>query len=176
MKHTSKHLNDNEFVALICAELDEDLHNLDAKLIERLDSTRNNALQQECVSRSQDEELLVQIARESLTDANPLNEDIESQLDQIRAQAMAHLAKQGGREKSSPLSDWLPHLPWRMPASVFASAFAIVGTVALLNIYNRDAGLQGEIELAMLTSAEDLELYENLEFYLWLSENELVSQ
>ena len=59
-----------------------------------------------------------------------------------------------------------------MPAGAFAS---VVATVLALTIMVADSGngLAKEVEdLEMLTAGEEIELYENLEFYLWLQDRE----
>ncbi len=180
MNNHHAQLSDEQLIALICSALDEDLQNLTPDMHARLDTMRMQALQQESIARTADEETLVQIARESLTEASPLQPAIEDSLDQIRLQAISRLSQ---RQSRPSITRWLlskaqgfSGLRWPVPAAALASSFAIVGTVAVLNLAGPTTEFQSDSELALLASAEEIELYENLEFYLWLSENELVSQ
>jgi len=61
---------------------------------------------------------------------------------------------------------------WLLPAGAFAS---IVATAVALSIMVAEPGngLAREVDdLELLTSGEEIELYENLEFYEWLQDRE----
>jgi hypothetical protein len=48
----------------------------------------------------------------------------------------------------------------------------MVTVVSLFYVSSRPAGILSlEEEISLIASAEDIELYENLDFYLWLDEN-----
>ena len=180
MKHTEHAKNDEELITRIREALDRSLQDIDEQLVQRLDSARRRALQTEAVLRSADEETLVQIARENQGDDHSLSSDIEKSLDQIRLNALARIPeKQGSNNtRSSPgklLQDFLQSY-WKIPAGVMASAFVLVTSVSLINNSNAPETFRGENELALIASAEEIELYENLEFYLWLFDNEFTTQ
>jgi len=169
-------LSDEQLIALICTELDQGLDRLDARIVDKLNGARESALQHESVARTRDEETLVQIARESLNSASPLSQEIESSLDHLRRQAIQRM----DRNQSAPglltqfQSLWQKLLTyyWQIPAGVAASSFVILVSVSLFEPETGTENLTEQTELSLIASAEEIELYENLDFYLWLSENE----
>jgi hypothetical protein len=71
---------------------------------------------------------------------------------------------------------WRPRLQsteWLLPASAFASVVVTVLTLTLLVGEQGNVPLTGGDDLELLTAGEELELFENLEFYQWLPESEL---
>ena len=57
-------------------------------------------------------------------------------------------------------------------ASMVATACVLVTVVSLVYVNGNSSGnLSLDDELVLVASADDLELYENLDFYLWLDEN-----
>ena len=53
-----------------------------------------------------------------------------------------------------------------------ATACVLVTVVSLVYVNGNSSGnLSLDDELVLVASADDLELYENLDFYLWLDEN-----
>lgn len=70
--------------------------------------------------------------------------------------------------------------PSRFPRLVLAGGFATASVVILASLLwlfaPNGTGLHpGHEEFELLTAAESLEFYENLEFYGWLAENERAS-
>ena len=70
------------------------------------------------------------------------------------------------RPSRRPVGDWL------VPAGAFASvlATAVALTLMVAEPGNESARVMDDVEL--LTAGEELELYENLEFYQWLQDRE----
>ena len=61
-----------------------------------------------------------------------------------------------------------------IPVRVFATTCVIVTVVSLLTVFPDSATpLSLDEEISLIASADDLELYENLDFYMWLAENGL---
>ena len=180
MKHTDKLLSEDELVALIREQLNQDLQRIDEQILRQLDSARSLALQTEAVARSSDEETLVQISRETSGGGRELNPDIVQSLDQIRLKALARIpAKREPRPTANRAGLSLQQFMqsyWKLPAGVFASAFVLLTSLSLLDTANPPETFSGEIELALIASADEIELYENLEFYLWLFDNEFTIQ
>jgi len=59
-----------------------------------------------------------------------------------------------------------------LPAKMLATACLTVTIVSLFYTASRPAGtLPLEEEIALIASADDYELVENLDFYLWLADN-----
>jgi hypothetical protein len=52
----------------------------------------------------------------------------------------------------------------------------MVTAISIFYVNSRPTGtLTLEEEIDLVAAAEDIELYENLEFYLWLAENEFLT-
>lgn len=125
------------------------------------------------IDRSMDDEAkLVERIREQLdADVDDLDGATLSRLAEARRQAVAAAGKPRRRW-------WMPRpggqgaADWLVPAGAFAS---VVATVVALTIMVAEPGngLAKEVDdLEMLTAGEEIELYENLEFYLWLQDRE----
>ena len=72
------------------------------------------------------------------------------------------------------LQRWMDEHRLALPAGAFATACVLLIAVTIdleLPPTGPAAGL--DAELALFTSADEFELYENLDFYLWLAENGL---
>ena len=181
MTPIDKSREDAAFIAAVRAELDKDLLRIEAQLGDRLDAMRDLSMQQQRRTRSSDEETLVQIARDSLGDSGTLGSEIEHSLDLIRQQALSRLP---ARDKSgfavpSRASRWLQNFSlqtWRVPAGVVASFFVLTVSLSLFDSDNSVENHGNEPELSLIASADEIELYENLEFYLWLSDSEFATQ
>lgn len=125
------------------------------------------------IDRSRDDEAkLIERIREQLDACvDDLDGATLSRLAQARRQAVAAAGKSRRR--------WWPPWPgehsagdWLVPAGAFAS---IVATAVALTIMVAEPGngLGKKVDdLEMLTAGEDIEFYENLEFYLWLQDRE----
>jgi len=65
------------------------------------------------------------------------------------------------------------------PAGMFATACVLLTVASLFYVAGRPIGSQPnaslpvEKEISLISSADDIELYENLEFYLWLADSGL---
>jgi len=62
--------------------------------------------------------------------------------------------------------------PWLLPALGAAVAAALVASVTLQVMHKPDAGVAefASLDLELLTAHEDLDLYQDLEFYAWLDD------
>jgi len=106
--------------------------------------------------------------------------EIEARLDQIRHRAIAkfeQIESQKKKSSSSALSSWLKSkfdsFNLLASAGMLATACVLITAISIFYVNTRPAGsLTPEDEISIVASAEDIELYENLEFYLWLAENE----
>lgn len=170
-------LGETEFVKAICAQLDASVDALDPVLAERLHGIRRAALQ-----HSNDE--LLHEARNTLKRTPPLSPDIKVQLDAARQRAVARMRQRNTsfiQLQYSRIQYGIASL-FQMtrlarPANMIATACVLVTVVSLSYVSNRPGGtLALDDEIALIASAEDFELVENLEFYLWLAENGLPNQ
>jgi hypothetical protein len=56
---------------------------------------------------------------------------------------------------------------------MLATACVVVTAISIFYVDSRPAGtVTLNEEIGLVATAEDIELYDNLEFYLWLAENE----
>ncbi|MCP5358989.1 MAG: DUF3619 family protein [Pseudomonadales bacterium] len=171
----TKDLSEEErFLLKVGAVLDNSLPRTPPALVARLDSARHAAMLQ--VRDSRGCEVAQQNIVQTLDDsAEHLSPEIKSRLDAIRG-----LAMQRARESSGGLvragrqwQDWFRSLA--LPASAFASVCVLVITVAVFRQPDPQETMPELVadNALLLASDEDLELYENLEFYQWLADNGL---
>lgn len=171
-------LNDEErFVLRVAAELDASLEVMTPQDRARLDTARRTALQhaggldavQTPAGSAHAKALLAGSAQQ-------IPEEIRQRLDGIRANAM-HRARAAQRQSVfSRRSRWL-QLPraFAVPAGAFASVSVLVTTLALFSPVETPEVLPVALsdDGVLIASAEELELYQNLEFYQWLADNGL---
>ena len=121
---------------------------------------------------TRDAQLIERIRRRLDEDVANLDDATLSRLRHARQLALsaASEGKQGGTR-----TRWLSGRPsgdWLVPAGAFASVVATAFALTLM-VAEPENGLTREVEdLDLLTAGEELELYENLEFYQWLEESE----
>ncbi len=70
------------------------------------------------------------------------------------------------RPSSRPAGDWL------VPAGAFASVLATAVALTLMVAEPGNGSAREMDDVELLTAGEELELYENLEFYQWLQDRE----
>ena len=121
-------------------------------------------------NRSSDAEWLKTI-QETLDDGIPLDDDVRQRLQLARREALRVAA--GMQARRSRVTHWL------VPAGGFAIvALAVVmglviGVGPAHNPLRLDqSSIASSEDLPMLTSPESLELYEELDFYQWLEEEQ----
>ena len=96
-----------------------------------------------------------------------LNEEV-SQLDNATLRQL-RIARTEAIEKGKKSTDWVVWAGGMATAGVGVLAFTILFNS---NISEIDQTLTGMEDLELLSSAEEIELYEDLEFYQWLEEEE----
>ncbi|MDD9959332.1 MAG: hypothetical protein OXU66_10355 [Gammaproteobacteria bacterium] len=173
-------LDDDQFLKEIHMRLERSISDLDTSLSSRLDQIRQQALVTPQQNISIDDEPLVGGVVNTLEDNEKLSPVLEQRLDQIRNNALTRMRSESSRHSQSifgrlknTFADRL-RIGFPVPASMFASACVMATVVSLFYVSSRPAGtLSLEEELLLIASAEDIELYENLDFYLWLAENGL---
>ena len=182
-------MTENEFLSAIRLHLDKSIAHLDADIASRLDSMREQALGPSeklvlALSNPRDPDStdkLVQTIRPNLEHSAGVPPEIEARLDDIRRRALAKLDLSREKSLHSPVSallqqvgDLLNSFKIPMTARMVATACVMVTAVSLFYVALRPPGsLSFEEEISLIASADDIELYENLEFYLWLAETEL---
>ena len=177
-------LEENRFLQEICQRLDASIEHLNPSIRIRLDDSRRDALQSKLQPIAQEEDSLAQKVRRELNDNTGVSPEIETRLDQIRQQAMARLDAaelRGAPSFLAQIQDWFESrfsifssiVPGTIPRTMLATACVLVTVISIFYVNSRPTGsLSLEEEISLVASAEDIELYENLDFYLWLAENE----
>ncbi len=167
---------DERFVLRVAAELDNSLGSLSAAERAHLDAARRASLLRaglESVGQSATHSAFARALDES---AERIPEDIRQRLDGIRAEAMARArSDRRGAQAAGSRFPWRLPRAFAVPAGAFASVCVLVTTLALFP----SAEVPDVLPVALsedgllITSAEELELYQNLEFYQWLADNGL---
>jgi len=108
-----------------------------------------------------------------------LDEDVEaldsatlSRLEQSRRLALAATAQPKRPWWRILWSGDRPTGDWLVPAGAFASVFATALALTLMVAEPENGIAHAVDDLELFTAGEDLELYENLEFYQWLEDRE----
>ncbi len=123
---------------------------------------------------SQSEEKFAENIQQHLSDSlDEIDQNVLLRLRQARAAAIQAAARQENRN-SDVIGLSFPG--WLSPASA-ATAFATIAFVAI-TVWTQSSPLTQPMmpstmieDIAVLSSTDDLDLYENLDFYIWL-ENE----
>lgn len=165
--------SDEEFIAAVSRMLDRSLEQLDPAIQQRLDSARQQAQSQDSLADS-----LPHAARQSLDRQSEISPEVEARLDQIRQRALDRMPRPAENRQRRSLvkmvSEGLQQRAWQLSAGMLATSFVLVTSISLLP-YGNNTELSLDQELALLATEDDIELYENLDFYLWLAENEFES-
>ena len=141
------------FLAKVVRRLDGSLAHLPQGIEGRLDSVRQAVMLQ--ASEPQ------------------IPESVTMRLDEIRAAAMQRAS--AARQANGPWwRRWSPQ-GFAVPMSAFASLCVLVTTLAIFNLSGTPATMPLVVaeNSLVLASEDEIELYENLEFYQWLADNGL---
>lgn len=177
-------LSEEEFIKEVCLRLDRSIASLDLNIESRLTAARVSALSLEPDLSGNDQQLeddfLLEGVLNTLEENQSVSPEIEHKLDQIRHRAIAQLAEQ--ETNPNPLAflnDLLErgkefiYSSFNVPVGMIATACLTVTVVTLFySNTNQDGFAPIDDESLLVASAEDFELYENLDFYLWLEELE----
>ena len=172
-------LNEDIFLQEVCKHLDASIAHLPQSTGQHLTESRQAALLQNAHLIQDTEGLALTVSRE-LEDNSPLSPDIEARLDQIRHSAVARfeqLQEKTIEPSRFSLLAWTKtqfnSFNFSASAGMLATACVMVTVISIFYVNSRPTGsLTLEEEISLVATAEDIELYENLEFYLWLVENE----
>ena len=121
------------------------------------------------MTRQSNEEFAEQLRQRLSASTDELTVDVLSRLQQARANAV-HAATTQHAKASEVLTLSFPN--WLAPAST-ATAFASLAFVAItlwvqVDNFTPSSSATFIEDIAVLSSPDDLELYENLDFYIWL--------
>ncbi len=172
-------LDEAVLVAKICEQLDRSVDQLDQTVLSKLDAARAHALSAKPEAANLEslaDELLIDSVLSTLEEQAELPPSIEQRLNRMRNEALSRLSdKPTAQSPLSGVTDWLQEFfgdNLSLSASMIATACLVV-TVATLFYSPADQieDFSLDDELVLVASADDLELYENLDFYLWLEEN-----
>jgi hypothetical protein len=167
------------FLSRMRAVLDDSVGSLSASELSCLDQARRAALLSSEMLDSlhaSRQESVIRLLDES---AGQIPARVVSQLDVIRAQAMlrARRVQMPVPARNVVLAGLLGALNAcrLIPVGAIASVFVLATTLIVFNLRESSDGLPLVLadEALLVSSAEELELYENLEFYQWLADNGL---
>ena len=168
------------FLARVVQTLDSSLVHLPEGIEGQLVSARQAALPQ--IQELDNEGSVAAMGFASASDSSEqqIPESVTLQLAGIRAEAMrkasAALENPTTTRKSSGRwwTRWAPQ-GFAVPAGAFASICMLVTTLAIFNLSEpvETMPLAVAENSLVLASEEEIELYENLEFYQWLADNGL---
>ncbi len=167
---------DERFAARVAAMLDNSIESLPPRIETRLDNMRSTAL-----ARLVEHDAFVQSAGMVLSGekvAGGLPPAVTARLDDIRVQALQRAARQLEQKPQATVWGALGRLlnsGIGIPAGAFASVCVLLTTITLFSVREPVEVMPVAMneEGLVLASADDLELYENLEFYQWLADNGL---
>ena len=112
-----------------------------------------------------DEQLLLSAAKHTLDESvESLDQETLDRLAAIRLQALAAASSRKSRSSN-----------WFMPAGGFVTAAALVAAVLLWTsqpAMEESAPMALIEDINLLTDSEEIDFYQNLEFYQWLAANE----
>ncbi|MFK7864769.1 MAG: hypothetical protein AB8B95_11150 [Pseudohongiellaceae bacterium] len=160
------------FVTAIKNRLDQSAADLSPDLLANLNQARFAALAKTADRQSEDE--FVQATQRELQQSETLPADVERRLNQIRRAAVA----QHPKNRQSFTQEILKKLKFSIPRLNFSAGMMATACLTLTVgalFFGESAPPRStplDPELGLIASADELELYENLDFYLWLAENE----
>ena len=162
--------NDEAFIAAVRAHLERSENDLDAGIRARLDQARARAVAARNQAAAAQE--FVDTLEPALRAQEQLPPSLTSRLDQARRQALAGQAPQKGSGAGLLQAARTWKDSWSaLPVGAVASACLVLTVVALFYAVSPpEATLSLDEEIVLVASADDLELYENLDFYLWLAD------
>lgn len=166
------------FLAKVVQTLDSSLVHLPTQFEERLSGARQAALLQAGELDSEDGAATNDFAWALESSEQQIPESVKRRLDGIRAEAMCKASEALGKataERKGSGWRWTRWAPqgFAVPASAFASICVLVTTLAIFNPSEplETMPLAVAEDSLVLASEEEIELYENLEFYQWLADN-----
>ena len=173
-------LDEVVLVQEVCRHLDASIAHLPQSIEQFLAESRQAALLQNAHLVPQASEGLAQAVSRELDDNSALAPNIEARLDQIRHSAVAkfeQLQEKTTETSGFSLSAWIKtqfdSFNFSASAGMLTTACVMVTAISIFYVNSRPTGtLTLDEEIGLVATAEDIELYENLEFYLWLAENE----
>jgi len=167
---------EERFLLRVAAELDNSLDSLSAAERACLDAARRATLVRAGLESVERPEAQSAFARALDEIAGRIPDDVRRRLDAIRAQAMARArADARSAEPASARFSWRLPRGFAVPAGAFASVSVLVTTLALFSTSEVPEVLPVMLseDGLLIASADELELYQNLEFYQWLADSGL---
>lgn len=172
------------FVTLIRELLDTSAESLDESVRSQLDQRRLQALARgsDPLAAVEDDERLLAAARVALDDSvDSLEPELVMRLNQGREAALLQTRNSAAKNRPGAvatirefLHNLLDFRPLTLPAGALAGAGMLA--IALTLVYRPGAERaldESDADVLLFASSDEIELYDNLEFYLWLADNGL---
>ncbi len=161
---------DQRLLQKVSSVLDDSLELNSPELNKRLDVARHAAI----LRASQPMHAQDNISQTLDQSAQQLPRDITERLDAIRQQALLHAQASKPRSTGTWLERLWPPKGFAVPGSAFAFSCILVTALSLFPAQSPQEAMPlvvAENDLVLVPD-EELELYENLEFYQWLADAE----
>ena len=168
-----KKLSNDEFVESIVDVLDGFAEEVDEPTVSKLDMARENAMAKVAADAR-----LVNAVQQALAESENLPTQIDTKLDAMRKQALASGSKPAnlGAQIWQQLNSIFPSAQFNLSRSLIATACVTLTVASVFyNLSEPSNLLSTDEEFSVIAASEEIELYENLDFYLWLEENELLN-
>lgn len=167
--------NDDILIQAMVSRLDRSVDELDPAIAAKLNQARLGALKAR--HGVQNENNLVSNIQQQLQKSEALPADVNFKLNEIRRKAVSRNTSNPASvtNKLQTLYQAIFGANYRLTAGMAATACLTLTVSALF--YNAPPAtntLPLDPEIGLIASADELELYENLDFYLWLAENEVL--
>ncbi|MCB1672337.1 MAG: DUF3619 family protein [Gammaproteobacteria bacterium] len=161
--------------------LDRDVDRLDSVTTQRLETIRNQALQRERVREplNDSEENLLEAVRVALDDSvTNLDPALCRRLKQSRSAALEQHGEVESRNLlTNMVRGWnllLARFATSLPGRTLATACILVAAITLFYRTPEQPGNSSpDGDVLLFASSDEIELYDNLEFYLWLADSGL---
>jgi hypothetical protein len=172
---------DDKLIGDIRYYLDKSIEDLPGDVLKKLQSARRQAVTVVQSSEHSDYSAatIALAARTSLDDTSEaLDPEIQRRLDMIRTQAVERMKVSATSRQATKPTLWqkiqqlIHHHEFGFQAGALVTACVLV-TVVALQLQFPESGTVNptDSDILLFASADEIELYENLEFYLWLAEN-----
>ncbi|MFT4886018.1 MAG: hypothetical protein ACJAY7_000728 [Pseudohongiellaceae bacterium] len=166
---------DHDLDHAIVSRLEQTIEELDPAITAQLDQARLSAIESGHAAQTQND--FVAHIELQLEKSEALPTEIERKLNQIRRDAIAQNARGSNslKDKIQTLYQFIFATNYHLTTGMAATACVTIAVAVLF--YNSSTPTDTpplDSNIGLIASADELELYENLDFYVWLAENEVL--
>ncbi len=172
-----KKLPEYQFVETVVEQLERESRDHSPDIQSKLDSARMQALAQ-LQAQSMSEAEFVSSLQTRLAAAEELTQSAEQQLNTIRMSALRRASYNNESLLGKLKTVYQQVFPSRLrvgQALVATACLTIIVSSVFVGINQNPETYDSPDNFALAASGEEFELIENLDFYLWLADNELLN-